>query len=140
ALAAAAGALVVVAVVDAVVASSHHASGSSDLAAGAPTPAGISTRSFAPAGLAAAVTVPSQWVDVPPSSGFQYTARSAGPPEGFVGAGVRGGVVPVSLSQLEASRRQFLQSIGAVIDSVKTGTVDHRPAVRFHYRLSGPSG
>ena len=141
ALAAAAAVLVVVAVVAAVLTSSHHSSRTSDLAPTAPAPAGIPTRSFAPAGLGAALTIPAKWVDTAPApaSGAQFTARG-GPPEGFVLAAVRGGVVPITLSQFAAGRRQLLQSLGGVIDSVKTGTVDNHPAVRLQYKLSAPSG
>lgn len=133
----AAAILVVVAAAIAVaVTRSQSSSGTPNLAASASAPAGISTRTFAPAGLGATVMVPSQWADTPPSSGFQFTAGSATPPAGFVGAGNRSGVVPVSVSALTQQRKQFLESIGAKIDSAKTGTVDKHPAVRFHYKLT----
>jgi len=132
----AAAVLAVVAVVAAVVTASHHSSGNANLAPSAPPPAGITTRTFAPAGLGATVTVPSHWADTKPSSGFQYAAGSTASPSGFVGAGTQSGVVPVSLSALKDQRRQFLESIGAKIASAKTGTVDNRPAVRFHYKLT----
>jgi len=128
--------LVVAAVIGAAVTASHHASGNSNLTPTASPPAGITTRTFAPAGLGATVTVPSHWADSRPSSGFQYAAGSVAPPSGFVGAGNQSSVVPVSLSALKDQRRQFLESIGAKIDSAKTGTVDGRPAVRFHYKLT----
>ena len=82
------------------------------------------------------VMVPSQWRSSPPSSGFQYVIRGERPPAGFVGVAGRGGVVPVTVAQLESARTSFLESKGATIDAATTGTVDNRPAVRLRYKLS----
>ena len=129
--------LVVVAVVAAyLVGSSHSSTTSTNLAPAAPVPAGVTPQAFAPAGLGAALMVPSTWANSPPLSGFQYVVRGTSPPAGFVGAGNRGGVLPITVAQLEPQRRTGLESIGARIHSVSTGTVDNHPAVRFRYDLS----
>jgi hypothetical protein len=80
--------------------------------------------------------VPSQWTSSPPSSGFQYVIRGESPPAGFVGTAGQGGVVPVTVAQLESARTSFLEGKGATIDAATTGTVDNRPAVRLRYELS----
>ena len=138
AVAGAAAALVVAAVIAAIVLStSSHSDRSDDLAAAAPAPAAITPRTFAPTGLGASLSIPSQWTDAPPASGFQFVARGQSPPPGFVGAAARSGFVPVSSAALESSRRQFLTSAGAVIHSSSSGQVDGRPAVQLQYRISG---
>lgn len=63
--------------------------------------------------------------------------RGLTPPAGFAGASRRGGVRPVTVSQLESQRKEFLQGAGATIESATTGTVDNRPAVRLRYKISG---
>jgi hypothetical protein len=116
--------------------SSRSSPGSVDLAASVPAPAGVTPQTFAPAGLGATLMVPSQWRNTPPTSGFQYVIGAETEPAGFVGAGQRGGVVPVTVGEVKSARKTFLESLGAKIDSTSTGTVDNRPAVRLHYRLT----
>jgi hypothetical protein len=116
--------------------SSHSSPGNVDLAASVPAPAGVTPQTVAPAGLGATFIVPSQWKSSPPSFGFQFVIGSETAPAGFVGTGSRGGVVPVAVAEVKSARKSFLESLGAKIDSASTGTVDNRPAVRLHYRLS----
>jgi hypothetical protein len=129
--------LLVVAGVAAYLVGTSHSSTSTNLAPTAPVPAGVVPQTFAPDGLGATLMVPSTWANSPPSSGFQYVIRGTSPPAGFVGATRRGGVVPITVAQLESQRRSFLQGVGARIDSVTRGTVDSHPAVRFRYTISG---
>jgi hypothetical protein len=105
--------------------------------ASTPAPAGVTAQTFAPAGLGATLMVPSTWANSPPASGFQYVIRGLSSPAGFVGAGRQGGVVPITAAQLGSTRRSFLTSMGATIDSVSRGTVEGHPAVRLRYRISG---
>jgi len=136
-LAAGVAVLIVVAGVSAyLVGRSGSSSSKANLAAPATTPAGITPQTFATAGLGATMMVPSTWANSAPASGFQFVTRGLTPPAGFVGASRRGGVVPVTVGELESTRRTFLSGAGATIESVSTGTVDGRPAVRLRYRLS----
>jgi len=102
------------------------------------TPAGVTARPFSPAGLGVTVDVPATWTPAAPASGFDYVLDGPSGSGQFLLATRAPGFT--SARQLLDNRRSFLKSVGATIQSTRSGAIGSRPAVKLQYRLPGRNG